>query len=88
MSGLTKMKIPEDVKTRRGEPVIVILEDGSERAGYIEFGDETTRCVSIATEPGGARVILYRHELQRRLRTDPNGTRPLRDARGIEWKGM
>ena len=79
------MPIPEDVKTRRGEPVVVVLDDGRELPGYIEFGDETTRCISVATEPAGARVVLYSHELARRLRSDPGGERPLRDARGIRW---
>lgn len=79
--------IPEDVKTRRGEPVIVRLADGRELPGYIEFGDETTRCISVACEPGGARVIVYQSDVARCLRTDPGGARPLRDARGIVWAG-
>lgn len=79
------MPIPEDVRHRRGEPVIVVTGDGRELPGYIEFGDETTTCISIATEPAGARVIVYRGEVDRRIRLDPHGQRPLRDSRGIPW---
>jgi hypothetical protein len=81
----THMTIPEDVRTRRGEPVIV-TQDGREFLGYIEFGDETTRCISVATEPGGARLIVDRCDVAKQIRTDPTGARPLRDARGIKWE--
>jgi hypothetical protein len=68
----------ENVKTRRGEPVIVTLEDGRELAGYIEFGDETTSCISVATETSGARIVIRKGDREK-LRTDPGGGRPLRD---------
>ena len=75
---------PEDVKTRRGEPV-VIHRNGRWVPGYIEFGDEASGCISVATEPGGAREVLRGGDLQTRLRPDPGGARPLRDRRGIPW---
>ena len=74
-------KRPEDVHTRRGEPVLV-----DDLRGYIEFGDEDVGLVSVACEPGGARIILRSGEFVH-LRTDPGGERPLRDERGIVWAG-
>jgi hypothetical protein len=80
----------EDVKTRSGEPVLVMVAVSPTETrwlpGYIEFGDETTTCISIATEPAGARIIVDKSEVARRIKTDPDGKRPLRDERGIKWE--
>jgi hypothetical protein len=70
-------KIPEDARARRGEPVIVIDDAGRERDGTIEFGDESTSCISVYCERGG-RVVV--RDLAR-LRPDPGGLRPV-------WLGM
>ena len=71
--------IPEHVKTRRGEPVFVVDDDGTERAGTIEFGDETTGLISVYCERGG-RVII-RDNFSKRLRPDPGSLRPV-------WKSL
>lgn len=76
----------EDARERRGEPVLVLDDrSGTWLAGYIEFGDETTSCISVATEPAGARFIVSKGAAKGRLKQDPDGVRPLRDKRGIPW---
>jgi len=75
--------VMEDVKTRRGEPVLV-EHNGKWLPGYIEFGDDRTG-ISIAVEPGGGRFVLYGADCRDRVRPDPGGERPLRDRRGIVW---
>lgn len=74
--------------SRVGEPVLVRV---GERwvPGYIEFVIERSYPrggISVATEPGGARIVLWPEEIRANLKTDPDGVRPLRDARGIRWK--
>lgn len=82
------MMTPEDAKSRRGEPVLVRDEFKDKwYEGYIEFGDEKTGCISVATEPAGARIVIYAGEHTNRLKKDPGGKRPLRDSRGIVWAG-
>jgi hypothetical protein len=70
--------IPEQVQSRRGEPVIVTHGDGTERIGTIEWGDDTTEHISVYCEVGG-RVIVYKGaaEGNARLRPDPGGQRPV-----------
>lgn len=74
----------EDVKTRRGEPVLVEY-NGKWLPGYVEFGDGGREGISIAVEPGGGRFVLYGNDCRDRVRPDPGGERPLRDRRGIVW---
>lgn len=82
-AGRNEGDMMEDVKTRRGEPVLV-EHNGKWLPGYIEFGDERTG-ISIAVEPGGRRFVLYGVDCRDRVRPDPGGERPLRDRRGITW---
>jgi hypothetical protein len=72
--------IPERVQHRRGEAVVLSFEDGTERLGTIEFGDETTTVISIYCEKGG-RVILRRLDYGfPKMRPDPGGLRPVWDS--------
>jgi hypothetical protein len=74
-------KTPESVKTRRGEPVILTYADGTMLLGTIEFGDETTSCISVYTESdghSGGRVILQPGERDSpKMAYDPGGARPV-----------
>lgn len=66
----------ENIQHRRGEPVIVIGDDGSERPGTIEFGDAAAGGISVYCERGG-RVVLYGRDCEARIRPDPGGARPV-----------
>lgn len=71
---------PENVRERRGEPVLVTLDDGRECAGTIEFGDERTG-ISVYLErdgKSGGRIAL--RDRFERLRPDPGGKRPVWDS--------
>ncbi len=68
--------IPEDDKSRSGEPVIFIDVHSMERKGTIEFGSETMGLISIHREDGGGRVILRGSKELLRVRSDPGGARP------------
>ncbi len=68
--------IPEDVKHRRGEPVIVTYEHGNESLGTIEWGDVNSPHISVYCEVGG-RCIIIKGADWPKLRTDPGGKRPV-----------
>ena len=68
--------IPEDVKHRRGEPVILTYEDGRQRLGTIEWGDVDTQNISVYCEVGG-REVIYKGAKWPTIRTDPGGARPV-----------
>lgn len=68
--------IPEDAQERKGEPVIIIDEDGRERLGTIEFGSVESRLISVYTERDGrssGREIIRDFT---KIRPDPGGERP------------
>lgn len=67
--------IPEQVQHRRGEPVILKYDDGTERSGTIEWGDDTTEHISVYCERGG-RAIVRPHERHKMI-SDPGGQRPV-----------
>lgn len=67
--------IPEDVKERRGEPVILTYENGTELLGTIEWGDGKRHAFSVYIETGG-RQQISRHDVWPKLRSDPGGERP------------
>lgn len=69
----------EDHRSRRGEPVIVLCDDGIEHEGTIEFGDDTTSSISVYTERDG-RSTGRMQVPPSRVRPDPGGRRPV-------WKG-
>ena len=66
----------EDVRERRGEPVIVTYEDGTERLGTIEWGDGRRFAWSVHFEVGG-RDVFYNSGNFPKLRSDPGGARPV-----------
>jgi small nuclear ribonucleoprotein (snRNP)-like protein len=69
----------EEDKARRGEPVIVTLEDGREMPGTIEWGDAVHRDMSVYLEKdghSGGRVQI-RCGLAHRVRPDPGAARPV-----------
>ena len=68
--------MPEKVKHRRGEPVVLTHDDGTERLGTIEWGDpENGVNASVYCEVGG-RAIVQPHEAHK-MRPDPGGLRPV-----------
>jgi hypothetical protein len=68
--------IPEQVKVRRGEPVILTYEDGKDRLGTIEWGDGIKYEFSIYCEVGGREILRLGAEWPK-LRSDPGGKRPV-----------
>jgi hypothetical protein len=69
--------IPENVKHRRGEPVILTYEDGSRSLGTIEWGDFGMADVSVYCEVGGRVILDKSGNGWPKLHTDRGGVRPV-----------
>jgi hypothetical protein len=69
----------EQDKARRGQPVLVTLDDGRECPGTIEWGDAIHTDMSVYLEQdgrSGGRVQIRRGQACR-VRPDPGGIRPV-----------
>lgn len=70
--------IPEDERTRRGEPVIVVF-DGREHEGTIEWGG-VTKPASVYCEANGVSLGRVVNVAIADIRSDPDGKRPVWDS--------
>lgn len=69
---------PEKIRDRRGEPVVVVDDQGRSRIGTIEFGGPAAGAISIYCETGGRLIVRGNWD---RIKSDPGGERPV-------WKSV